>query len=83
MNPQCERILRYLDEHGSITQMEANKLSIARLASRICALRQNGVEITDDWEIGTNQYGEPVHYKRYYKKQEPPALEADGSGAGG
>lgn len=74
MNPQCERILRYLDEHGSITQMEANDLSISRLASRICDLRKNGHHIPGEWETGKNKYGETVRYMRYRKggKEECP-----------
>ena len=66
MNPQCERILRYLDEHGSITQMEATaELGIIRLPSRIHELRRDGYDIPKEFESGKNRYGETVHYARY------------------
>lgn len=40
---QCELILRYMDEHGSITSLEAMKLfGCMRLASRISDLRKRG-----------------------------------------
>ena len=40
---QNQRILDYLDSHGSITQLEAlNELGIMRLASRISDLRKRG-----------------------------------------
>ena len=42
---QCERILQFMDQYGSITQADADTLRIKRLASRICELRQRGVNI--------------------------------------
>ena len=37
---QCEKIMRYMRQHGSITQREALYLGCMRLASRINELRQ-------------------------------------------
>lgn len=40
---QCDLILRYMDEHGTITSLEAMKLfGCMRLASRISDLRKQG-----------------------------------------
>ena len=63
---QCERILSYLDQNGSITQQEADSLRIKRLASRICELRQRGVNIAVETITGRNEYG-PWKAARYRK----------------
>ena len=63
---QCERIIDYINKHGSITTMEAfNDLGITRLASRIHDLRDDGYQIKRETIRGKNRYGEPVHYMRY------------------
>lgn len=41
---QCERILKYLDQHGSITRAEAmSECGIANFTARISDLRRDGV----------------------------------------
>lgn len=63
---QCERILQYIEENGSITSLEAiQEFGCTRLASRICDLEQKGYAFKRDWEKAKNRYGDPVHYKRY------------------
>lgn len=63
---QCERILMYMDDFGSITSWEAMKeLGIMRLASRICDLRKDGYPIKAETIEGRNKYGDKVHYSRY------------------
>lgn len=63
---QNERILRYIDEFGSITQLEALKdLGVMRLASRISDLRKQGYPIESTVETVKNRYGEPCYIKRY------------------
>ena len=43
---QLEKIINYIDEHGSITQREAlNFCGCGRLASRICDLKQADYKI--------------------------------------
>lgn len=66
-NPtQNERIIKYLKEHGSITQIEALRdLGIMRLASRISDLRQLGYSITGKMINVTNRYGEKCSVKQY------------------
>ena len=47
---QCDKIVRYLNEFGSITQLEAlQDLGIMRLASRISELKKEGREINVKW----------------------------------
>ena len=68
---QKERILKYMDDFGSITTLEAVvDLGIMRLASRIHELRQSGYNIVDKFETGKNRYGEPTAYKRYWLKKD-------------
>lgn len=63
---QTERVLDYIDEFGSITQMEAlNDLGVMRLASRISDLKRKGYPITSSIEVVKNRYGERCHIKRY------------------
>ena len=46
---QSQKILRHLEDYGSITQAEAyNEYGIMRLASRIDELRQKGVPIVTE-----------------------------------
>lgn len=70
-NPtQCERIKKYMDDFGSITQMEAIRdLGVMRLASRISEMRKKGIGIYSRMETGKNRYGESIKYKRYYLEE--------------
>lgn len=63
---QALRILRHLEDYGSITQAEAyNEYGIMRLASRIDELRHDGIPIVTECVKGKNRYGEPTRYARY------------------
>ena len=63
---QCERILRYIEENGSITQLDALKeFGCMRLASRISDLKRQGVPVKRTMETAKNRYGEPISYARY------------------
>lgn len=63
---QAQRVLDYIDEFGSITQIEAlNDLGVMRLASRISDLKKQGYPITSTVEAVNNRYGEKCHIKRY------------------
>lgn len=66
-NPnQNERILTYLRDYDSITQIEAlNALGVMRLASRISDLRRQGYSIISEVDTVTNRYGEKCRIKRY------------------
>jgi len=63
---QCDKIVRYLNEFGSITQLEAlQDLGIMRLASRISELKKLGYEIKVEFAKGVNRYGESVKWAKY------------------
>ena len=63
---QCERILRHMKDHGSITSMEAmNEYGIMRLASRINDLRSQGIKIVSETVAAKNRYGEVTRYAVY------------------
>lgn len=66
-NPtQAQRVLEYIEEHGSITQHEALlDLGIARLASRIWDLRSDGYNITGEMVKVKNRFGETCRIKQY------------------
>lgn len=66
-NPtQNERILSYIEEHGSITQLEAlNDLGVMRLASRISDLKRKGYNIISENVTIKNRYGEKCSIKKY------------------
>lgn len=63
---QYERILQYIEDNGSITQLDAlREFGCMRLASRINDLRRQGVHIRTVQETSLNRYGEKVRYARY------------------
>ena len=65
---QHQRIILYLDRHGSITPMDAFvDLGITKLSTRIGELIRSGKQIIKVKEYGTNRYGEGIHYMRYKK----------------
>lgn len=65
---QRERILKYLDEHGSITPMQAfSDLGITKLATRISEMIRCGEKIRKVPQESRNRYGETVRFTRYEK----------------
>ena len=63
---QCERILRHLNDHGSITSLEAmSEYGIMRLASRINDLKGMGYPIRSERVTGKNRYDETTSYSIY------------------
>lgn len=66
-NPtQNQRILDYIAETGSITQLEAlSELGVMRLASRISDLKRKGYNIKSENITVMNRYGEKCCVKRY------------------
>ena len=63
-----ERILRHLQDYGSITTWEAiQEYGCTRLGHYIYLLRRkDNYNITDEIIKGTNRYGDTTHYKKYY-----------------
>jgi len=69
MIAQEQRILKYLEKHKGITQLDAYRdLGIVRLASRIFDLKQKGYDIQDEFIEVENRYKEKCRVKRYYLK---------------
>lgn len=63
---QCDKILAYIRENGSITPLDAlREFGCMRLASRISDLKRLGYTIKSTMETSKNKYGEPVSYARY------------------
>ena len=64
---QKQRIINYIREFGSITDLEASKeLGIQQFGARIFDLKKDGYEFKTEWENSTNRVGERKDYKRYY-----------------
>ena len=63
---QCERIIDYMEQFGSISSFEAfTDLGIVRLASRIHDLKGQGYNITSEIKSSKNRFGETVSFKVY------------------
>lgn len=68
---QCEEILEYMREYGSITPFDAIRdIGCMRLASRIADLKRRGVKIKKTTARGRNRKGKPVHYAKYELMEE-------------
>ena len=68
---QCEKILRHLQDVGSISPLDAiEQYGIMRLAARISNLRDMGYPIKSEMVTGVNRYKEKVRYKIYYLDKE-------------
>lgn len=63
---QCEKILRHLEDYGSITPVDALRdYGCMRLGARIWDLKRMGHHIDMELETGENRYGEKTRYARY------------------
>jgi hypothetical protein len=68
---QCDMILRYMQETGSITPWEAmREFGCLRLGARIYDLKRRGVDVTRELVTDRNRYGKPVSYARYSVTQQ-------------
>jgi len=68
---QCERILKYMQDFGSINPQQAiTDLGVLRLAARISDLRKEGHQIGRRMAAGRNRYNEKVTYAEYYMEEE-------------
>ena len=68
---QSMKILKYMMDFGSITQIEALKdLGVMRLGARIYDLEKEGFKIVHERESGKNRYGEKTSYARYRLEKE-------------
>lgn len=63
---QAQRVLDYIREFGSITQLDALRdLGVMRLASRISELKSQGHPIESKVETVKNRFEEKTYIKRY------------------
>lgn len=62
---QCEKILNYMNEHGSITARQAYRLGIMRLASRISNLKAAGYKIKSETIKVKNRDGSSTYVAKY------------------
>lgn len=72
MNPtQCNMVLDYMRQFGSITQLEAIRdIGCMRLASRISDLRYQGYAIGRRMKTSKNRFGKDVSFAEYYLIEE-------------
>lgn len=65
-NTQCEMILAYMRDYGSITPVEAMaEFGCMRLAGRIHDLKRAGNKIKTETVSSRNKYGKTVSFARY------------------
>ena len=63
---QYEAVLRFLEEEGTITSMQAfSELGITRLAAVIFTLKEKGYPIEKEDIIVRNRYGKNVVFAKY------------------
>ena len=63
---QNQMILRFVEENGSITPVEAMaELGVMRLAARISDLEKRGHRFAHQMVESRNRQGKQVHYMRY------------------
>ena len=63
---QCEKIVEYMQKHGTITHREAERdIGCMRLASRICDLKRQGYAIRREMVKVKNRDGDDVPIARY------------------
>jgi len=68
---QCELIMEYIREHGSITPLEAlNHCACMRLSARIHDLRERGHDIKMEIVTVKNRHGQKVRVSRYSLEEE-------------
>ena len=66
MATQCERVLKYMHDFGSINPAQAmDDLGVMRLGARIWDLKRAGHPITRKMVKKKNRYGEPVSFAEY------------------
>ena len=63
---QRDRVLQFMNEHGSITAYEAfTEIGCTQLSARICELEAEGYVFDKELIKTKNRYGDNTHYYRY------------------
>ena len=66
MATQCERVLKYMRDFGSIDPKQAiADLGVYRLGARVYDLKKRGHKIRRRMVTAKNRYGEPVRFAEY------------------
>ena len=61
-----DRVIKYLQEEGSITSMEAFQyIGVTRLSAVIFNLKKDGYAIKTEPESSLNRYGDKVTFAKY------------------
>ena len=61
-----ERVLRHLNEFGSISTWEAiREYGNTRLSATIFSLKEDGVRISKEMVADTNRFDEPIRFAKY------------------
>lgn len=80
---QCERVLKYMQDFGSINPKQAMEdLGVMRLAARVADLKKAGYKITKRSATGRNRYDEQVVFAEY-RLEENSVKQSDFTGAAG
>ena len=80
---QCEMILRYMQDFGSINPKQAMEdLGVMRLAARVADLKKAGYKITRRTVTGRNRYGAPVIYAEYRLEENSVKQDISAGAAG-
>ena len=80
---QCEMILRYMQDFGSINPKQAMEdLGVMRLAARVADLKKAGHKITRRTVTGKNRYGAPVIYAEYRLEENSVKQDISAGAAG-
>lgn len=63
---QCQRILEYLKQHGSITSWEAySQLGVTQLSARITNLKDRGYVFVKERVCKNNRFNEKTRFDVY------------------
>ena len=69
MTPQCQMLLDYLQQHGSVTGLQAlSELGIMNYKGRIHDLRKLGYTIRTDYITRMNAHGDVKTFAQYTLK---------------
>ena len=74
---QNEIVLKYMQENGYITTIQAFGYGITRLASRIHELRKKGYNIQSVTVYDRSRYGKNIHFEKYFLADEKPIDKRD------
>lgn len=63
---QAQEILMHIKKHGSITTLDAFGFGCTRLASRVCEMKERGIDIRREMVTVFNRDGEKCRVARYF-----------------